>query len=167
MISGYATPKGTQEFLRNFSSLQQVKNELSGLSISAGGFGTYRTTISNNSHRQSLLKAITNGVNLIDTSSNYGDGGSEELVGSVIEELINAKTIQRESIIKNLLAYLNGANYEPLFMCGQHFDYAVCEAIKRVNFLKVTQGLKIIVLYEEHFDELYIIREKRVLRLKP
>ncbi|MFT7586508.1 MAG: aryl-alcohol dehydrogenase-like predicted oxidoreductase [Cellvibrionaceae bacterium] len=112
MISGYATPNGTHDFLSNFSSLHQSPNKLSGLTISAAGFGTYRTTISNNGHRQALLHAVQNGINLIDSSSNYGDGGSEELVGSVIEELIEQGQLQRENIVVVTKGgYLQGQNF--------------------------------------------------------
>ena len=112
MISGHATAPATHKFLTNFSSLQRSKNKLSGLTISAAGFGTYRTTISNSSHRQALCHAVENGVNLIDTSANYGDGGSEELVGSVIEALINKGQIERESVIVVTKGgYLQGQNF--------------------------------------------------------
>ncbi|MFK7804468.1 MAG: aldo/keto reductase [Anaerolineae bacterium] len=112
MISGNATLNGTHEFLSNFSSLQVNQNQRAGLMFSAAGFGTYRTVINDNSHRQALLHAVQNGINVIDTSSNYGDGGSEELVGSVIEELIANGRIQRESIIVVTKGgYLQGQNF--------------------------------------------------------
>ena len=40
--------------------------------------------------------ALTSGVNVIDTSTNYGDGLSEELVGETLEEMIADNALKRE-----------------------------------------------------------------------
>ena len=55
----------------------------SGLTTSRLGFGTYRVDTREPEHREALKKALREGVNLIDTSTNYMDGDSERLVGSV------------------------------------------------------------------------------------
>ena len=39
-------------------------------------------------HREALHLALEGGINLIDTSANYGDGDSEALVGEVLTGLI-------------------------------------------------------------------------------
>ena len=54
--------------------------------ISRIGFGCYRTSINSKEHYEALKYAIINGCNLIDTSSNYLNGESEQLVGKVIKE---------------------------------------------------------------------------------
>lgn len=60
-----------------------------------------------------MKKALTAGINLIDTSSNYGDGESEKLVGNVIRDLIADNTLRREQIIVvSKVGYLQGQNYE-------------------------------------------------------
>jgi len=66
--------------------------------ISKIGFGCYRINTGIEQHYNSLLKALLEGVNLIDTSSNYSMGGSESLVGKVLNELITENKIQREDI---------------------------------------------------------------------
>ena len=48
------------------------------------GFGCYRTVDTNPTHQRALEHALAHGVMLVDTSSNYGDGASERLVGKVI-----------------------------------------------------------------------------------
>lgn len=56
------------------------------MSLRKIGFGTYRVTIDNDSHYNTLIYAIKNGCRIIDTASNYKKGKSEELIGKVIKE---------------------------------------------------------------------------------
>lgn len=48
------------------------------------GFGCYRVAQGNEGHEAALRSYLERGGNLIDTSANYGDGASEELVGEVL-----------------------------------------------------------------------------------
>ncbi|NQW29884.1 MAG: aldo/keto reductase [Ignavibacteria bacterium] len=48
------------------------------------GFGSYRINTTNAQHEQALKLALANGITLIDTSTNYGNGQSEQLIGRVI-----------------------------------------------------------------------------------
>lgn len=50
------------------------------------GFGSYRISIKSPEHREALITALKLGCSLIDTSSNYTNGQSEELIGSVLSE---------------------------------------------------------------------------------
>jgi aryl-alcohol dehydrogenase-like predicted oxidoreductase len=50
------------------------------------GFGSYRVSIRSNEHRTALFNALEAGCSLIDTSANYTNGESEELIGSVLAE---------------------------------------------------------------------------------
>ncbi len=69
------------------------------------GFGSYRTTKGNSSHETALRAYLAQGGNLIDTSANYGDGGSEKLIGHVIKDLA------RENIILvSKGGYIQGQN---------------------------------------------------------
>lgn len=54
--------------------------------LSKIGLGTYRMSINNESHLTSLKYAVENGVNLIDTASNYINGDSERLIGDYIQK---------------------------------------------------------------------------------
>jgi len=64
-------------------------------------------------HRTALVRALRAGVNLIDTSTNYGDGGSERLVGSVVRELVGAGELARdEVVVVSKIGYVQGRNYE-------------------------------------------------------
>ena len=48
------------------------------------GFGSYRVGLADPEHEKALRMALDEGVVCIDTSSNYGDGKSEELIGRVL-----------------------------------------------------------------------------------
>lgn len=56
------------------------------------GFGTYRTVDGNADHEAALRHALAQGVPLIDTSSNYGNGKSESLVGRVLHSGAQSNT---------------------------------------------------------------------------
>ena len=62
--------------------------------VSEAGLGMYRMSHQNQNHRDAFKQALNNGINVIDTSSNYMDGDSETLVGN---ELSNC-SVNRESI---------------------------------------------------------------------
>ncbi len=51
------------------------------------GFGCYRVDDETPDHREALIQALQGGCSLIDTSTNYMDGSSERMVGSVLAEL--------------------------------------------------------------------------------
>jgi hypothetical protein len=57
------------------------------------GFGCYRTVKGNAEHDAALRGYLDRGGNLIDTSANYGDGASEELVGEVLRDFPREKII--------------------------------------------------------------------------
>ena len=59
-----------------------------GLAVCRLGFGGYRVNDETPVHRSALERALAGGVNLVDTSTNYTDGGSERLVGQVVGEAI-------------------------------------------------------------------------------
>lgn len=50
-------------------------------------FGTYRVTDLNTQHIEALKEAIRSGITMIDTSSNYMDGGAERAIAKVFREL--------------------------------------------------------------------------------
>ncbi|MBA3754654.1 MAG: aldo/keto reductase, partial [Nitrospira sp.] len=82
-----------------------------GLTASRLGFGTYRIGQREVEQREALIKALRMGCNLIDTSTNYMDGESEQLVGSVLQELIRAGEIVREEVIVvSKIGYVQGQN---------------------------------------------------------
>ncbi len=79
------------------------------MKISNIGFGAYRIASGNEEHKISLKKAFYGGINLIDTSTNYTDGMSEQLIGEVLMEI--SCDIPREKImIVSKYGYIQGQN---------------------------------------------------------
>ena len=111
MISGYAT-EATRDYVQKHRPLACNKIGTTALTVSQAGFGCYRVSAGVAHHEQALRKALCEGVNLIDTSANYADGGSETLVGQVLEKLIEAGDLAREAVVVvSKVGYLQGQNY--------------------------------------------------------
>src|SRR4051812_18480600 len=82
------------------------------LPVSGAGFGGYRVSVGVPAHRMALRRALTSGVNLIDTSANYSDGGSEELIGETLAELMQDGRITRgDVVVVTKGGYIQGSNY--------------------------------------------------------
>ncbi|HRE40195.1 MAG TPA: aldo/keto reductase [Ignavibacteria bacterium] len=76
------------------------------------GFGCYRVHYKVDEHINALKKALLSGINVIDTSSNYSDGGSEILIGNVLDDLFTEDKLQREDInLITKVGYIQGHNY--------------------------------------------------------
>lgn len=111
-ISGKATAASTQAYFRQHSSIST--SAIAGLDwlISQAGFGSYRVNAGEKKQEQALRQALQSGINLLDTSSNYGDGGAERLIGRILAELIDTGALQRDQVvIVSKAGYLQGFNY--------------------------------------------------------
>lgn len=82
-----------------------------GLHASRLGFGCYRIDAVSAAHAEALEYALRNGINLIDTPTNYGDGESEQLVGRVLRALLAEGKIAREEVVLvSKTGYVQGQN---------------------------------------------------------
>ena len=112
MIEGFATTDATRTHAKRFANVQHGVLGRSELHCSQAGFGCYRVAAGVDTHREALRLALEGGINLIDTSANYGDGGSEALVGEVLTGMIGAGGLTRaEIIVVTKAGYLQGRNY--------------------------------------------------------
>ena len=112
MIHGCASAAGTREWLDVHEALACAPLGRTGLTTSAAGFGCYRVSAGVRLHARALQHALASGINLIDTSDNYGDGGSEELVGQVLAHMIESGALRREAVaVLSKAGYLQGRNY--------------------------------------------------------
>jgi len=83
------------------------------MNYSSIGFGCYRIESSIQEHYDAIFRALTSGINVIDTSANYSDGGSEKLVGKTIDDLVAEGKIKRDEIILVTKGgYIQGQNYK-------------------------------------------------------
>ncbi len=112
MIKGHATIEATEASAGRYAPVSYEVLGRTGLKASGAGFGGYRISSGVEHHRQALRTAIRSGINLIDTSANYADGGSESLVGEVLQDLTGGGEVQRQQVIVvSKVGYLQGANY--------------------------------------------------------
>ncbi|CAJ0760940.1 20899_t:CDS:2 [Entrophospora sp. SA101] len=90
--------------------------------LSSIGIGMYRMCLNNQENEKALIKALTKHINnnhntndnkiinVIDTSTNYCDGGSEELIGKVLSSH-DKKILSRDEIcIASKFGYCQGKN---------------------------------------------------------
>ena len=106
-----ASVKGTKNYISNFPEIKFKILGKTGFHTSLCGFGCYRIDDGIPQHQNALERAILSGINIIDTSSNYSDGGSEILVGKVLNRLIEENKISRDNIIVvSKGGYLQGSN---------------------------------------------------------
>lgn len=113
MSKGSATLQGTLEYAARHPELVYEVLGQTGLSISGAGFGCYRVDAAVPEHVNALMKALQAGINLIDTSANYADGGSERLIGKVLHQLMLQGKLKRdEVVIVSKAGYLQGTNYQ-------------------------------------------------------
>lgn len=111
-MSRTSTAEQTRAYAQRFTKLLFRPFGQSGWLCSQAGFGGYRIHYALEEHRKALRKALLAGINIIDTSSNYGDGASEQLIGEVLQEIIEQGTWPREAfIIVSKAGYLQGQNY--------------------------------------------------------
>lgn len=119
-LPGSASPEGTARYAARMVSQSRHSTHMehgygrfgnSGFTTSRLGFGTYRVDTREPEHREALKKSLREGVNLIDTSTNYMDGDSERLVGSVLCELVKAGELTREEVVVvSKIGYVQGDN---------------------------------------------------------
>jgi hypothetical protein len=114
-LAGAATAEATAAYARRQHAGDSGYGPLgrTGLTCSRVGFGGYRVDDETPEHREALRRALLSGCNLIDTSTNYTDGGSETMVGDVLAELVRQGRVRREEVIVvSKIGYVQGGNLE-------------------------------------------------------
>jgi uncharacterized protein len=109
-LPGAATVEGTRRGAESWDAGARTLGR-TGLLVSPVGFGGYRVRDDSPLHRRALADALRGGVNLVDTSTNYGDGRSEALVGLVLQNLVQQGELRREHVVVvSKAGYLQGQN---------------------------------------------------------
>ena len=111
-----ATAAATRDFAARFVATAPHGHAplgTTGLTASRIGFGGYRVDAETPLHRQSLEEALAAGCNLVDTSTNYTDGGSERLAGQVLRDLEGRGRLARDQVIVvSKIGYVQGQNLD-------------------------------------------------------
>ncbi len=113
-LGGHATPAGTRRGADSFGAGARGLGR-TGLTVSPVGFGAYRVRDDAALHRRALADALRAGVNLIDTSANYGGGSSEVMIGRMLANLVQNGELRREQVVVvSKLGYAQGETLERL-----------------------------------------------------
>eukprot|EP00928_Gymnodinium_smaydae_P024677 TRINITY_DN19901_c0_g1_i2.p1 TRINITY_DN19901_c0_g1~~TRINITY_DN19901_c0_g1_i2.p1 ORF type:complete len:725 (+),score=144.06 TRINITY_DN19901_c0_g1_i2:186-2177(+) len=98
--SDRATVEGTKRLLSAKLDRRITPRTLgsTGLSVSPLGFGCHRLQ-DDDEQRAALATALKLGCNVVDAAPNYTDGVAENVVGSVLSELIKAKAVRRDELV--------------------------------------------------------------------
>lgn len=112
-LVGKATKKETAAYAARFDNVPYNHLPQNKLQVCQVGFGGYRINDDDPDHEAALSFALQNGVNLIDTSSNYANGRSEQLIGQVLGKLVRDQKLKRQNIVLvSKVGYLQGDNYQ-------------------------------------------------------
>lgn len=103
-MENVATLQSTYEYAKKFSTYKDFYIKHNGLVFSKLGIGTfikepYKEENYIFDYQDAVKTAILNGINLIDTASNYRYQESEKDIGKAINELISQNKITREELI--------------------------------------------------------------------
>ncbi|AYV54565.1 aldo/keto reductase [Leptospira kmetyi] len=122
VLKGASDLQATKEYsensplIRNVADKDQILNpyfEFRGRILSRIAFGCYRVGLESPEHEDAMELSFTEGFNVIDTSSNYGNGESESLVGKVLRKKIQKGELKRENVfIVTKAGYIQGRNLQ-------------------------------------------------------
>jgi len=102
------------------------------------GFGTYRVSDRNPEHVQAIKTAVEEGVDLIDTSTNYMDGGAERAIALAFQPM-PTKEIEHVEIVSKF-GYIQGStmqrvqegeNFPEVVKYAEHIYHCISPAFLR------------------------------------
>jgi aryl-alcohol dehydrogenase-like predicted oxidoreductase len=103
MIPGKATAEGTAAFAKkNTSAHAQHWRPALGLTISSIGMGSYlgnADPVTDGKYAAATEKALSLGINLLDTASNYRYQRSERNLGTGLKKAIDAGVVSRDQVV--------------------------------------------------------------------
>lgn len=105
-LSGFATPETTNRLAAQKQGVFHERRRplyAGGPHVSLVGFGSYRIGFSSGlgfpACKDALDLALRRGVNIVDTSTNYGNGQSELLIGQTLASLVASSALTREQVV--------------------------------------------------------------------
>jgi len=128
-------------------------------------FGTYRISDLNPQHIQALKEAIESGITMIDTSSNYMDGGAERAIALAFREFDEDKRDSVEIVSK--FGYIQGTNllahkekpYEEVVEYSDDCYHSISKSFMQNQLTLSLQRLEVAKLecYLIHNPEYYLL----------
>jgi hypothetical protein len=110
-LDGAAAGAGTSAAVAGLGPHGAAPLGRTGLNVSRLGFGGYRVDDEHPVFAEALARALGAGCNLIDTSTNYTDGGSERCVGGVLATLCaEGRRRRSEIVVVSKIGYVQGQN---------------------------------------------------------
>ncbi|KAJ3258758.1 hypothetical protein HK103_003352 [Boothiomyces macroporosus] len=121
--------------LQEYPKILYEKIPKSGKLLSKIGFGTFRSF-----NPFALKEAIENGINLIDTSSHFGNGAREAAIGSIVSQYPNLRSHLTLSTKAGYI-YNGKTNFKECFQIKDSFysihpdylQYSITESLKRLQ----------------------------------
>ena len=133
--------------------------------MSTFAFGTYRINDQNIQHVQALKEAIEAGITLIDTSSNYTNGGAERAIALALRSFDEEKLSEIEIVSK--FGYIQGSNlvahkeepYEDVVEYSEHCFHSISTSFMKDQLVKSLSRLEMSKLdcYLIHNPEYYML----------
>ena len=133
-----ATPEGTEKYFKRLAHKNIPQHSINVLGetyfqVSRIGFGGYRVNHNSIEHAKALRYSLLNGFNLIDTSSNYTDGGSEMLIGTLLEEMNDRGELKRdEVVVVSKVGYVQGENMK-VVQENERFGHPFADMVKYMD----------------------------------
>lgn len=102
-IVGRATREGTQRYVQRFQQAAPHHfREQQNLRLSSIGIGTYLGNANDNTdqaYKDSIIRAVQKGANVIDSAANYRFQRSERTIGLALNKLINELGYSRDELV--------------------------------------------------------------------
>ena len=128
-------------------------------------FGTYRISDLNPQHIQALKDAISSGIRLIDTSSNYMDGGAERAIALALRDFDDEQKSKIKIVSK--FGYIQGSNmqehkqkpFENVVKYSESCFHSISKSFLKNELTKSLERLelKTIDCYLIHNPEYYLL----------
>jgi len=128
-------------------------------------FGTYRISDYNPQHIEALREAIESGITMIDTSSNYMDGGAEKAIALAFKEFDDEKKDEVEIVSK--FGYIQNSNlkrhketpFEEVVEYSEDCYHSISQSFQRDQLTQSLARLELTCIdtYLIHNPEYYLL----------
>src|SRR6266853_1099257 len=104
MIALFATPEGAARFVSRFPAQAAAGfyRDAQGIKVSSLGLGSYLGEMdeaTDRGYRESVVEAMSGGVNFLDTSLNYRHQRSELAIGAALGDLLRRGELKRDEFM--------------------------------------------------------------------